>query len=110
MPVRLSDNVGSTLMGRGVAALLFHHVGPNRAGTPPSLTVRPERFRRFLRYLVRSRYQTMRAGDCIGWLGTAGRAPARTVLLTFDDAFADLCEHALPSIRALGMSATVFVA
>ena len=37
----------------------------------------------------------------------AGRPPARTIGLTFDDGFADLAEHALPVLAEHGFRATV---
>jgi peptidoglycan/xylan/chitin deacetylase (PgdA/CDA1 family) len=39
----------------------------------------------------------------------AGEVPAGTIGLTFDDAFADVAEHALPVLQRLGFRATVFV-
>lgn len=92
---------------RGVAALMFHHVGPPRAGTLPALTVEPDRFRRMLLALRWS-----------GYVGIAARAwspdgpvlavSGRLVILTFDDAYADLIAFALPTLTELGWGATVF--
>jgi peptidoglycan/xylan/chitin deacetylase (PgdA/CDA1 family) len=89
--------------------LLYHHVGPSRPGTFPELTVSAERFERHLRWLVRRGYIGIRPADWLDWHRKAGSLPRRPVLLTFDDAYADLAEHALPLLRQYGFGAAVFV-
>lgn len=89
--------------------LIYHHVGPRRPGTHPSLTVTPERFRRDLTWLRRRRWNAATERDVRRWLHHEQPLPARSVLITFDDAYADLAEHAFPALRDAGMAATVFV-
>ena len=78
--------------------LMYHHVGPPRAGACPSLTVTAERFERQVSWLARKGYVGIRPTD---WL--ARRAgwplPSKPVLLTFDDGYADIVEHALPVLE-----------
>lgn len=92
-----------------VAALLFHHVGLVRPGLPPSLTVSPTQFERFLDYLVRARHSTIGLDDLAAWIDGAADLPSRPVLVTFDDGYADLCTHAFPALRQRGLRAVVFV-
>lgn len=94
----------------GVAALLFHHVGPSRAGTHPSLTLRPERFARFIRVLHRLGYRGVAAGAWTAWRRGDASLPARPILVTFDDGYADLVDCALPILHRFGWAATIFVA
>lgn len=89
--------------------LLYHHVGPSRPGTFPELTVSAERFERHLRWLVRRGYVGIRPADWLDWSRKAGSLPRRPVLLTFDDAYADLTEHALPLLRQYDFGGAVFV-
>ena len=89
------------------AVLLYHHVGPVRPGTRTGLTVTPERFARHLSRLRQLGFQTLSAGDVLP--GTVGASSARRVLITFDDAYADLSEHAFPALERAGFGATVFV-
>lgn len=107
-PVSRRQHTGSSRSGR-LPVLIYHHVGPPRAGTHPSLTVTPERFRRDLGWLQRRRFHAATEHDVRGWLHHARPLPPRSVLVTFDDAYADLAEHAFPALRDAGMAATVFV-
>jgi peptidoglycan/xylan/chitin deacetylase (PgdA/CDA1 family) len=95
---------------RGIAALAFHHVGPHRPGTYPALTVQPRRFERFMRLLRDWGYTGVSSDAWIAWLRGIAPLRERPVLLTFDDAYADLAECALPTLHRLGWGATVFVA
>jgi peptidoglycan/xylan/chitin deacetylase (PgdA/CDA1 family) len=101
---------GTSVGSRGVAALLFHHVGPCRPGTHCSLTLRPERFERFMRLLGDRGYTGISSSAWAAWRGGRATLPKRPVLLTFDDGYADLADHALPVVRRLGWGCTVFVA
>jgi peptidoglycan/xylan/chitin deacetylase (PgdA/CDA1 family)/GT2 family glycosyltransferase len=95
--------------GVRLPALLYHHVGPARPGTYPELTIAPERFQRQVRWLAKRGYVGIRPADWQAWRLGAGRLPDKPVLLTFDDAYADLTEYALPVLVRHGFGAAVFV-
>ncbi len=90
-------------------ALLYHHVGPERTGTYPQMSIAPQRFARQMEWLARHGYTPIRASDWLRWRNGAAPLPRKPVMLTFDDAYADIAEHALPVLRRLGFCATVFV-
>jgi peptidoglycan/xylan/chitin deacetylase (PgdA/CDA1 family) len=95
-------------VGRGVPALLYHHVGPPRAGTYASLTIRPSTFERQIRWLARRGFRGISSDEFLGWL--EGRPlPSRAVLLTFDDGYADLADFALPVLQRWHFPAIVFL-
>jgi peptidoglycan/xylan/chitin deacetylase (PgdA/CDA1 family) len=89
--------------------LLYHHVGPLRAATFPSLTIDPRRFRAHLRWIARFGYRPVSSDDVVRWATRGAPLPPRSVLITFDDAYADLARWAFPVITELGFPATVFV-
>jgi len=95
--------------GRRLPVLLYHHVGPPRPGTYPELTISPEKFERQIRWLARHGYVGVPPSTWLAWCREGRALPVRPVLLTFDDAYADLTEHALPVLRRYGFSAAVFV-
>src|SRR5690348_18438578 len=93
----------------GLPVLLYHHVGPARAGTHPSLTVSPQRFNAHVDWLVRHDFRTLTVAETVDWFRYRYPLPRRTVLLTFDDGYGDLADHAFPALRAAGLSALVFI-
>lgn len=95
---------GRRLSGRRVAnevlVLCYHAVSPT---WPADLSVTPEALEAQLTMLVRG-----------GWRGAtfhdAVRRPMwhRTLVVTFDDAFSSVLDHAYPVLSKLGLPATVF--
>ncbi len=90
------------------AALLYHNVGAKLAGTYPGLTVAASVFARHMETLARRGYTGMSAREW--WRGTEhGQLPPKPVILSFDDGYGSLAEHAFPVLRNYGFTATVFV-
>lgn len=90
-------------------ALLYHHVGPSRPGTFPELTVSAERFARHIDWFVRRGYVGIRPADWLAWCRSDRPLPRKPLLLTFDDAYADLTTYALPVLKHHNFGAAVFV-
>ena len=95
--------------GMRLPVLLYHHVGPLRPGTLPSLTVSPQRFERHVRWLARRGYAGIRTSDWVKWRREGTGLPDKPVLLTFDDGYADLADYALPLLRRYGFGAAVYI-
>jgi peptidoglycan/xylan/chitin deacetylase (PgdA/CDA1 family) len=55
------------------------------------------------------RYRAVSLPEVIDWATAGEEIPERSVLITFDDAYADLAFSAFPTLEAAGFSATVFV-
>ena len=89
--------------------LLYHHVGPEDPRTNRSLTVSPTRFERQIRWLARRGFHGICPADWLRWRSQGKALPDKPVLITFDDGYADLAEHALPVLRRYGFGAAVFV-
>ena len=62
-----------------------------------------------MRWLVRRGFQGIRTADWLRWVREGTPFPRKPVLLTFDDAYADTAEYALPILRKYGFSGTVYV-
>jgi peptidoglycan/xylan/chitin deacetylase (PgdA/CDA1 family) len=88
----------------GLRILLYHRVADD--GDP--LSVPPARFREQMDFLAAAGYRVV---DVLGGLALLDGAavPPRTIGLSFDDAFADVRDNALPVLEARGFRATVFV-
>ena len=89
--------------------LLYHHVGPARSGVHGSLTVSPSRFQRQISWLARHGYRGICPSEWLHYRRETKAPSSKLALLTFDDAYADLVEHALPVLSQHGFGAAVFV-
>lgn len=94
---------------RGVPVFMLHHVNPL---APPAaaaeLTITPVQFAAELQSLAAAHYTTITAAELAAALGS-GRHPQRTVVLTFDDGYADQYEYVLPLLRKYGFRATFYI-
>ena len=89
-------------------ALMYHHVGPWRPGTNPEMTVSPEDFARQVRWWGSEGYAGITPSDWLACREQAKPLPAKVVLFTFDDAYAELDTYALPTLRKHGFSAAIY--
>lgn len=73
------------------------------------LSVSPAAFARQLAYLRRRRFVPLSAADVEAHLESGRPFPAKALLITFDDGYADNYTEALPLLRAAGIPALVFL-
>jgi peptidoglycan/xylan/chitin deacetylase (PgdA/CDA1 family) len=95
--------------GPDVPILMYHEITttPRSAGR---LAVTPDNFARQLAYLAEHDYHGLSAGQFAAAIGAGGGPlPPRSVVLTFDDGFADFHDVALPLLREHGFTATLYV-
>lgn len=88
-----------------IPVVMYHHVSP--AGR--ELNVTPEVFEDQLAALRRKGWRTL-SGDEFMQALSGDRPPGKSVLLTFDDGFADNYVYAYPLLKKYGMKAMIFVA
>jgi peptidoglycan/xylan/chitin deacetylase (PgdA/CDA1 family) len=88
--------------------LLYHRIAPDPDGPFPELTISPKDFKHQLDWLAEHQYSSIRLLD---WLRARNGAalPARPVLITFDDAYADTARYGLPALLGHGFLGSVFV-
>jgi len=92
-----------------IPILMYHEITAEPLAAD-HLAVSPQEFARQLGYLYDSGYTTLTvAGLVRAMTREYGRLPARPVVLTFDDGFADFHDAALPVLLRYGFSGTVFV-
>jgi peptidoglycan/xylan/chitin deacetylase (PgdA/CDA1 family) len=88
-----------------VPILTYHSLDESNSVT----SVSPRFFRKHMHSLAQRGFLGISLSDLMdGWDGV-GKLPARPVVLTFDDGFANLIEHATPLLSELGFRATIFV-
>src|SRR5436190_6900669 len=96
MPERLAQTA--------LPVLTYHSI--DDSGSPVS--VAPEEFRRQMTALATSGWRTLSLETALKG-HAAGSWPARTLLLTFDDGFQNILDHAAPVLHLHGFRALVFV-
>src|SRR6266700_995145 len=93
-------------MGRCVPILMYHEITAEPTSTG-RLAVPPDTFAQQLRYLRAAGYTALTAAQFASSAGTS--LPAKPVVLTFDDGFADFYDNALPLLLRYGHTGTLFV-
>lgn len=91
---------------RVMPILMYHRIGSTTADDS-KLFVSEEGFRGHLRWLREHGFESLSVAGAVE-LWSHRRVPKRSVLITFDDAFADTLEAAARALEESGMRATVF--
>jgi peptidoglycan/xylan/chitin deacetylase (PgdA/CDA1 family) len=92
-----------------VPVLMYHSLSDAPAASARALSVRPATFAAQLRYLRQEGFSGLTFGELCQRRRGGHSLPARPIVLTFDDGYADLIEEALPVMLEQGFPATVFV-
>ncbi len=95
--------------GRRVPVLLYHHVGPNRPLTYRNLTISPAVFQQHLSTMKDWEYQGVSPSDWLAWVREGKALPEKPVVITIDDGYRDLAEHAFPALQRSGYRAGVAI-
>lgn len=92
-----------------VPILMYHSVSETPPRATRRLSVHPDAFEAQVATLVRQGFTTLTFEQLGAALDARTPLPERSVVLTFDDGYADFHEHALPRLESRGLTATVFV-
>lgn len=92
-----------------VPVLMYHRVGEAHNDWERKYCVSPQRFSNHMRTLTRAGWRAVSIEDFFAWLDGRAELPEQSFLLTFDDGFLGVHEHAAPVLTALGWPATVFL-
>jgi|GEM_PF-322812 len=92
----------------GTVLLLYHAFGTD--GEPPSRYIVPQRRLRYqMAWLKWRRYHVLSLDEFLEYRRTYRFPPARSVVITIDDGYADNNTVAFPIFRRYGFPATIFV-
>ncbi len=103
---RSGASILGTLVSPRLSILIFHRVHARADGIFPH---EPDatRFDRLMHFVARS-FVVMTLGEALTYL-TQGNLPPRSMVITFDDGYADNAEIALPILQRHGLTASFFV-
>lgn len=92
-----------------VPVLMYHRLGDAHNEWERKYCVSPERFADHMQTLAHSGWQAVSIEQFFAWLEGNAILPERTFLLTFDDGFLGVYEHAAPVLAKFNWPATVFL-
>lgn len=92
-----------------IPVLMYHRIGEVCAAAEARYCVTPERFASHMFALAKHGLRACPIDDFAIWLNGGVDLGANAFLLTFDDGFRGVYEHALPVLRQLGWPASVFL-
>lgn len=94
----------------GLPILMYHKVGDPPAGSRlKKLWVSSAMFRRQMEYLSNNGYHPITFKDVYAHWDSGTSLPAKPVLITFDDGYANNFHNAFPILRDFGFRAVLFV-
>ncbi|HEV7810803.1 MAG TPA: hypothetical protein VGO64_09390, partial [Candidatus Limnocylindrales bacterium] len=91
-----------------LAVLTFHRVVAADGVVPGLLSATPEGFAAMLDIMMDA-FTVISIADVLARRDGGPPLPSRSLLLTFDDGYEDLADHAWPALVARGLPAIVFV-
>lgn len=92
-----------------VPVLMYHRVGDAGNAWEARYCISPGGFAAHMRALSRKGYRAVAIDDLVKWLECGPPLPQGAIVITFDDGFRGVREHALPVMEALGWPFTVFL-
>jgi peptidoglycan/xylan/chitin deacetylase (PgdA/CDA1 family) len=95
---------------RDVPILMYHSIAEDSDPRFGRFVLTPRDFRRHLQYLVVNYYQTITMSTLAEAWQSGSPLPERSVVLTFDDGFADFYTEAAPLLLEHGLDATLYIA
>lgn len=96
-------------MNESIPVLMYHSVSEAPTAATRRLSVDPDAFDRQITFLAENGYTGMTFSHLADALAKDGPVSERTVVLTFDDGYADFARVAWPILRRHEFPATVFV-
>lgn len=88
---------------------MYHQVSPRPLRAFARYTVLPEVFAAQMKWLAYAGYEPISLDQLVEHRCGRLELPARPVVITFDDGFRELVDHAIPILRAQGFTATFFL-
>ncbi|MFN0316548.1 MAG: polysaccharide deacetylase family protein [Burkholderiales bacterium] len=95
--------------GRRVPVLMYHRIGSAQGDWERRFCISPSQFCAHMDALSHHGWQPCSLRTFVTWIRGECTVPERTVLITFDDGYLGLYEHALPILGARGWPFVLFV-
>lgn len=92
-----------------IPVLMYHRIGHASNPWEQKLCVSPENFRGHMHKLASKGFTACSIDDFFHWLDGNTELPGKSVLITFDDGYSGVYQHAFPVLQKLNWTATTFL-
>lgn len=92
-----------------IPVLMYHRVGVAQNDWEARYAISPENFAAHMHALASAGHHAVDIDTLVDWLEGGAELPEGAILITFDDGFRGVREHALPVLEKLGWPFTVFL-
>lgn len=92
-----------------ISVLMYHRVGDSHNDWEARYAIPPGQFAAHMHALADKGYRAIAIDTLIDWLEGGSDLSDRDILITFDDGFRGVYDHALPLLEDLGWPFTVFL-
>lgn len=92
----------------GIPVLIYHEIVTDRARTPGETVIALERFEEQMRLLANEGWRTLSIDELVAIMRKERRAPAKAVVLTFDDGWKNVL-NAVPVLERHRMQASFWI-
>lgn len=93
----------------GIPILMYHRIAGDASGPLARYATRPSDFAAQMGWLKRNGFNTVTAEDFADALWDGHDLPERPVVVSFDDGYRDNLVNAVPVLKSMGMTATIFI-
>ncbi len=100
------QSIAENQQAQDATVLIYHRFGEDKY---PSTNVSVERFREQMAYLKENNYRVIPLSSLVESLQGASPLPVKTVVITIDDGYRSVYEHAWPILQEFGFPFTVFI-
>jgi peptidoglycan/xylan/chitin deacetylase (PgdA/CDA1 family) len=103
------SQLGQRAVPASVPILLYHSVTTEDGGLMHRYTLPPATFRAHMEWIAERKFSTMTVSEYAAALRGEATLPARPLVVTFDDGYADFLEGAAPALAEYGIRGTLYV-
>ncbi|MCF8094538.1 MAG: polysaccharide deacetylase family protein [Desulfobacteraceae bacterium] len=90
-----------------IQAFIYHHFGMEEKY--PSTSVSVKQFKAHLDYLEKNDYTVLTLGNALDLISSEDQLPEKIAVITMDDGYRSIWQHAVPILDEYGYTATVFI-
>ena len=103
--LRAAAETPQTVNKANFVILIYHHVSSD---TPPATSISTEQFAAHLEYLA-EHHKVVPLEQALAALETNSKLPDKSVVITFDDGYANIYDNGYPLLKSYGFPFTVFI-